>query len=70
MEVTLTVSNDPQLDGTYKSSGVATKCGLADYGYPSNGGRQQYPQDRWHGKPWDQGPAGDDDRVPPPTMIR
>jgi hypothetical protein len=34
MEVTLTVSNDPQLAGTYKSSGVATKCGLADYGYP------------------------------------
>lgn len=34
MEVTLTVSNDPYLNGIYKSSGTATKCGLADYGYP------------------------------------
>ena len=34
MEVTLTVSNDPHLDGVYKSSGTATKCGLADYRYP------------------------------------
>ena len=33
-DVTLTVSNDPQLSGVYKSSGISTKCGLADYGYP------------------------------------
>ncbi|MGH7416400.1 MAG: hypothetical protein ACREKB_01295 [Candidatus Rokuibacteriota bacterium] len=32
--VTLTVTNDPQLNGVYRSSGIATKCGLADYGYP------------------------------------
>lgn len=34
MEVTLRVSNDPRLNGVYRSSGIATKCGLADYGYP------------------------------------
>ncbi len=34
MVVTLTVSNDRHLSGTYRSSGIATKCGLADYGYP------------------------------------
>lgn len=33
-EVSLTVSNDPRLSGAYRSSGIATKCGLADYGYP------------------------------------
>lgn len=33
-EVLVTVSNDPHLSGTYRSRGVATKCGLADYGYP------------------------------------
>ncbi len=33
-DVTLTVSNDPHLSGVYRSSGIVTKCGLADYGYP------------------------------------
>ena len=33
-EVTVRVSNDPRLTGAYRSSGVSTKCGLADYGYP------------------------------------
>ncbi len=33
-EVTLTVSNDPPLNGVYRSSGTSTKCGLADYGMP------------------------------------
>jgi hypothetical protein len=33
-EVTLTVSNDPHLDGVYRSSGTSIKCGLADYGFP------------------------------------
>jgi hypothetical protein len=33
-EVTLEVSNDPHLSGRYRSVGVSTKCGLADYGYP------------------------------------
>lgn len=33
-EVTLTVSNDPPLNGVYRSSGISTKCGLADYGMP------------------------------------
>jgi hypothetical protein len=33
-EVSLTVSNDPYLTRVYRSSGIATKCGLADSGYP------------------------------------
>jgi hypothetical protein len=33
-EVTLTVSNDPLLNGTYRSVGTSQKCGLADYGMP------------------------------------
>jgi len=34
--VTVTISNDPTTvyNGTYRASGVSTKCGLADYGYP------------------------------------
>ena len=31
-EVTLTVSNDPNLNGVYRSVGTSQKCGLADYG--------------------------------------
>lgn len=35
-EVIVKISNDPTAayNGTYRASGVATKCGLADYGYP------------------------------------
>lgn len=34
--VTVKISNDPvgQYNGTYRASGVSTKCGLADYGFP------------------------------------
>ena len=34
--VTVKISNDPvsNYNGTYHASGIATKCGLADYGYP------------------------------------
>ena len=34
--VIVKISNDPNADynGTYRASGVSTKCGLADYGYP------------------------------------
>ena len=34
--VIVKISNDPNSDynGTYRASGVSTKCGLADYGYP------------------------------------
>jgi hypothetical protein len=34
--VVVTISNDPTsvYNGTYRASGVSTKCGLADYGYP------------------------------------
>jgi hypothetical protein len=34
--VIVRISNDPTPDynGTYRASGVSTKCGLADYGYP------------------------------------
>jgi hypothetical protein len=34
--VTVKISNDPTTayNGTYTASGVSTKCGLADYGYP------------------------------------
>ena len=46
-EVTLTVSNDPHLSGVYRSSGIATKCGLADYGYPhrTNSFAVEFPDD-------------------------
>ena len=46
-DVTLTVSNDPQLNGVYKSSGISTKCGLADYGYPHrmNSFAVEFPDD-------------------------
>jgi hypothetical protein len=46
-EVTLTVSNDPHLTGVYRSSGIATKCGLADYGYPHrmNSFAVEFPDD-------------------------
>jgi len=46
-EVTLTVSNDPHLSGVYRSSGIATKCGLADYGYPHrmNAFAVEFPDD-------------------------
>jgi hypothetical protein len=46
-EVTLRVSNDPHLSGVYRSSGVATKCGLADYGYPhrTNSFAVEFPDD-------------------------
>lgn len=34
--VIVKISNDPDSDynGAYRASGVSTKCGLADYGYP------------------------------------
>ena len=34
--VIVKISNDPASDynGTYRASGISTKCGLADYGYP------------------------------------
>ncbi len=34
--VIVKIANDPTAayNGTYRASGVATKCGLADYGYP------------------------------------
>jgi hypothetical protein len=34
--VIVKISNDPDAayNGTYRASGVSTKCGLADYGYP------------------------------------
>ena len=34
--VIVKISHDPDSDynGTYRASGVSTKCGLADYGYP------------------------------------
>jgi len=34
--VVVKISNDPtaEYNGTYRASGVSTKCGLADYGYP------------------------------------
>lgn len=34
--VIVKISNDPTSDynGIYRASGIATKCGLADYGYP------------------------------------
>ena len=46
-EVTLTVSNDPHLNGVYRSSGISTKCGLADYGYPHrmNSFAVEFPDD-------------------------
>lgn len=46
-EVTLKVSNDPRLNGVYRSSGVSTKCGLADYGYPHrlNSFAVEFPDD-------------------------
>ena len=46
-EVTLTVSNDPRLSGVYRSSGISTKCGLADYGYPhrANSFAVEFPDD-------------------------
>jgi hypothetical protein len=46
-EVILTVSNDPHLSGQYRSSGVSTKCGLADYGYPhrTNSFAVEFPDD-------------------------
>ena len=46
-EVTLKVSNDPHLTGVYRSSGVSTKCGLADYGYPhrANSFAVEFPDD-------------------------
>ena len=46
-EVTLKVSNDPHLNGTYHSRGISTKCGLADYGYPhrANAFAVDFPDD-------------------------
>jgi hypothetical protein len=46
-DVTLTVSNDTRLNGVYRSSGIATKCGLADYGYPhrANSFAVEFPDD-------------------------
>ena len=46
-EVTLTVSNDPRVNGVFRSSGVSTKCGLADYGYPHrvNSFAVEFPDD-------------------------
>jgi hypothetical protein len=46
-EVTLKVSTDPYLNGVYRSSGVSTKCGLADYGYPhrANSFAVEFPDD-------------------------
>lgn len=46
-EVTLTVSNDTRLNGTYHSRGISTKCGLADYGYPHrmNSFAVEFPDD-------------------------
>jgi hypothetical protein len=46
-EVTARVSNDPHLNGTYRSRGVSTKCGLADYGYPhrANSFAVEFPDD-------------------------
>lgn len=46
-EVTLMVSNDPHLNGTYHSRGISTKCGLADYGYPHrvNSFAVEFPDD-------------------------
>jgi len=46
-EVTLRVSNDPRLNGTYHSRGISTKCGLADYGYPHrmNSFAVEFPDD-------------------------
>lgn len=33
--VTVSITNDPDpWNGTYSATGVSTKCGLADYGYP------------------------------------
>ena len=34
--VIVTISNDPTAgyNGTYRASGISTKCGLADYGFP------------------------------------
>ncbi len=34
--VVVKISHDPDsgYNGTYRASGVSTKCGLADYGYP------------------------------------
>ncbi len=46
-DMLLTVSNDPHLSGVYRSSGTATKCGLADYGYPHrmNSFAVEFPDD-------------------------
>ena len=46
-EVTVKVSNDPYLNGVYRSAGVSTKCGLADYGYPhrANSFAVEFPDD-------------------------
>ena len=46
-EVTLRVSNDPHLNGVYRSAGISTKCGLADYGYPHrmNSFAVEFPDD-------------------------
>jgi hypothetical protein len=37
--VVVTIANDPDptTNGTYRASGISTKCGLADYGYPHRG---------------------------------
>ena len=47
--VLVKISNDPFSDynGTYRASGVSTKCGLADYGYPgrSNSFAVMFPDD-------------------------
>jgi hypothetical protein len=46
-EVTVEISNDPLLSGVYRSSGISTKCGLADYGYPHrvNSFAVEFPDD-------------------------
>ena len=47
--VIVKISNDPDSDynGAYRASGVSTKCGLADYGYPHrmNSFAVEFPDD-------------------------
>ena len=47
--VTVSITNDPTAlyNGIYQASGISTKCGLADYGYPhrANAFAVQFPDD-------------------------
>lgn len=47
--VTVVITNDPTpaYNGTYSASGISTKCGLADYGYPhrANSFAVMFPDD-------------------------